>query len=120
MNQPTQGDPAIDTSIDLEQYLLTWWGREGRVGYGIICEMIDLSKKFDKYELYYAIQQAAKSGKKSLFYVKKTMEGRSNEKRRTENKGKELEQMIFCSDCNKQHPANYFCEWGEKPWKGIK
>lgn len=54
---------------DLEQYLLQEWGRDGRVGYGILTDLIDLGIAHGKEQLYAAIKTAARANVKSYRYV---------------------------------------------------
>lgn len=54
----------------LEQYLLGQWGREGRLGYLPLQELVTLGKTCGRDRLEYAIQQAAEHNKRSVAYVK--------------------------------------------------
>jgi hypothetical protein len=79
-NQPTEEDissTAID--ISLEEHLLQQWGREGRLGWKVLTDLVALGKKHGKEKLYYAISEAARMNKKSPAYVSGILEPKSKQ-----------------------------------------
>ena len=62
---PTQSQPN-----DIEAYLLAFWGREGRMGWALIQQFVDLEKSHGKANVRDAIQKAAEHNKKSFAYVR--------------------------------------------------
>lgn len=75
--------------IDLEQHLLKWWGHEGRMGWGVLTNFIDLAKKHGEKELLDAIEEAAKHNAKTLKYVIGILE-KHGTKKLTESKLKRV------------------------------
>ncbi len=65
----TKTDDGVGLFNDLEQYLLQEWGREGRMGWGVITDFIDLGREHGKDKLYDAIKIAAQYNKRSYRYV---------------------------------------------------
>ena len=72
---------AASDFSDMEQYLLQEWGKEGRVGWSIITDFIDLGKKHSKDKLYEAIKTAAQANIKNFRYVKGILNNPNNGKR---------------------------------------
>ncbi len=69
---------------NLEQYLLACWGREGRVGYIILHELLELAKEHGYDNVYRAIKIAAEANVRNIRYVKGILakERKKNEPRR--------------------------------------
>jgi len=69
-------------SLSLEQHLLKFWGREGKMGWGALSKFVDLIKIHSKEKVFVAIEEAANHNAKSLAYVKGILNG--NGKKKTE------------------------------------
>jgi uncharacterized protein YdaU (DUF1376 family) len=59
----------IEMAESLEEHLLKFWGRDGRQGYGIMTQFVDLMKKHTKEKVFEAIETAGRYNKKSYAYV---------------------------------------------------
>lgn len=87
---------------NLEQYLLACWGREGRVGYIIIHELLELAKEHGYDNVYHAIKIAAEANVRNIRYVKGIL---AKQKKKTEPPRR---QRIACS-CGHVHFADEPC-----------
>ena len=56
--------------IDIEQHLLTCWGRKGRVSNLVAKEFVDLIRQFTKEKVFEAIEISAQQGAENIAYVK--------------------------------------------------
>lgn len=63
-------DEQTPDGSNLEQYLLACWGRDGRVGWIIIQEFLDLAKEHGYDNVYRAIKIAAEANVRNVRYVK--------------------------------------------------
>jgi len=95
----------------LEQHLLSYWGREGRVGWGIIEEFLGLAKEYSWEAVFDAIKQAGIQNKKSLAYVKGVLKGKyPAPKPLPGSPAAELPMLTYlCGECSKVHNANEIC-----------
>ena len=71
------------TDISLEQHLLKLWGREGRMGWGVISSFVDLIKIHGREKVFSAIEEAANHNAKSIAYVKGVLNGNGKNKTET-------------------------------------
>jgi hypothetical protein len=59
---------------DLDAHLLKWWGKQGRMGWGVMTQFVDLVKIYGETEVFKAIEDAAGHSACSLAYVKGILE----------------------------------------------
>lgn len=99
---------VVSDFSDMEQYLLQEWGREGRVGWSIITDFIDLGKKYSKEKLFEAIKTAAHANIKNFRYVKGILNGGGNK-----NGGiHRVNEMPFEKHDASDTVLNYICKNG--------
>jgi len=67
--------------VDLEQHLLSHWGREGRQGAGVMKKFVDAIGRFGRNEVLDAIEIAGQQNKKSYAYVLGILEKRGTKKK---------------------------------------
>ncbi len=87
---------------NLEQYLLACWGRDGRVGYIILHELLELAKEHGYNNVYRAIKIAAEANVRNIRYVKGIL---TKEKKKSEPKPR---LRIECT-CGTAHFADERC-----------
>ncbi len=92
----------IPDGSNLEQYLLAAWGRDGRVGWIIIHELLELAKVHGYDKVFDAIKIAAEANVRNIRYVRGIL---AKEKKKSEPK-KRLK--IACS-CGHEHYADEPC-----------
>lgn len=67
-------DPK-DEKQSLEFHLLTHWGNDGRMGWGVMTKFVDLQRKHGEKKVRDAIEIAGEMNKKSFAYVRGIVEG---------------------------------------------
>jgi hypothetical protein len=72
------GNGSDKTTLDV--YLCHWWGREGKVGYGVLAEILADEKQHGQAKVREAIKQAA-GAKNKIQYYKAVIKGKAQAKR---------------------------------------
>ncbi|MFA6992760.1 MAG: hypothetical protein WC269_05820 [Candidatus Gracilibacteria bacterium] len=97
---------ATEGYQDLEHHLMACWGNNGRSGYIVIHELLELGKKHGKDELYEAIRISATAGKEkcNARYVKGILENNKPKPGTATNKPVQQDANLFIA---------FFCKCGE-------
>lgn len=85
---------------EFEQHLLVWWGREGKVGSGVLQSFVDLAKRHSWEKVYDGVKKAGEMNKKSYAYVRGILEDKDG-KPKTH---KRLAMLCRCSACDQDVP----------------